>query len=754
MNYLSFYSGFLTDVCVYQTSMAAARLLPEMSTFVVEDCCAAKTENDHNTALEKITSNSVKVISRSDAEALLKKQGRKVVGADSDEWLMIDKLFSAAGVAEQNDISVGKLRSLISSMPSRSPLMQILSEKCLEDENGDKTISREDLHSILFERKPRTGFLDQLTVFIIIAYMPFFYSISTRIPFIFVALELTVERGRALWEVGIVLGVYQTSRALGNLFIVMFGGKYPFQRLQILMILSGIFGWSFLSLWERPTEVSTLFAFERLSSGDEDGDVRPLFALFGVGFCETVVILQRTLMIETANESPSGNMDKSVLSKRFTLQYSLVALGATIAFLLGGWLYTEYGFYAVCDFGILVQFAHLFGALLYLALTKKSKRSFKSDELDGNDLVRSCIYQFQAFTVISKYSRDVANGTEYLLRSENSGLSMAAITSKSDRVLNHSLNEMYHTFFSHERNDIDSMEELLKSIDEARTEESLITRRPLAMSISKNKLSKLLLFHMKSKGDFLTEGEFRSFWAPRVYLSMFESSQETSVTVTWPYMKAVVATQAIAALCIGVFLSTSLLSYTKRFEMNAAQVGTYLGIGEGLGVSIMLGRALLFTGHRMKTSDPFSSLPSRILAASISRPLNVPMILIFASSVSMLFSIDNLVIAVICQLCFSAVNDLSVSYMNELTGTSLPPEEFKYYQGIGQWLRRLGNMITAILGPIFFDIHPSFPFVFFGKFSNNTMKFDSNVLTVHFFAITYNRNDCFCMGIHPLVFDV
>ena len=83
---------------------------------------------------------------------------------------------------------------------------------------------------------------------------------------------------------------------------------------------------------------------------------------------------------------------------------------------------------------------------------------------------------------------------------------MAAITSKSDRVLNHSLNEMYHTFFSHERNDTDSMEELLKSIDEARTEESLITRRPLAMSIGKNKLSKLrsLISSMPSRSP-LTE---------------------------------------------------------------------------------------------------------------------------------------------------------------------------------------------------------------------------------------------------------
>eukprot|EP00957_Ditylum_brightwellii_P045859 3479000-Ditylum_brightwellii.AAC.1 len=69
---------------------------------------------------------------------------------------------------------------------------------------------------------------------------------------------------------------------------------------------------------------------------------------------------------------------------------------------------------------------------------------------------------------------------------------------------------------------------------------------------------------------------------------MFESSQEASVTVTWPYMKAVILSQAIAALCIGVFLSTTLLSYTRRFGINAAQVGLLLGIGEALGMGVIL----------------------------------------------------------------------------------------------------------------------------------------------------------------------
>jgi hypothetical protein len=538
--------------------------------------------------------------------------------------------------------------------------------------------------------------------------MPFMYSVSTRIPFIFVALEITVARGRELWEVGLVLGVYQSSRAIGNLLIVVLGGKDPFKRLQILLIISALFGWSFLALYDRDAE-NGIFSFKP-DLGDGQDNIRPLFALFWVGLCETIVILQRSLMTEIANESPSGVIDENILAKRFSLQYSMVALGSVVAYVFGGWLYTEYGFFAVCDFGILIQIAHLIGAMVYLFLAKKSKEGLKGDELNGNDLIRSVIYQFQSVSVIAKYARDIANGTENALNSEASGLSAAAVKAKSDRVLSHSLREMFQHFFTGQRDDIASMEELLKAIDKVGTEVSLASRRPLVMAIGKNKLSKLVLFLMKSKGESsLTEAEFVSFWAPRVYLSIFESSQAASVSITWPYMKAVVLTQSIAALCIGIFLSTALLSYTARFDIDAARVGLFLGIGEGLGMITIFAKSF--------GSNHVNAKKSGIMATITSRPLNVPFVLLLGSTCSMLFSVDNFIVAVLCQMVYSSVNDLSVSLMNELIGTSLPADKFKFYQGVGQWLRRLGNMLTAILGPIFFGIDEKFPFIFFGKFS-------------------------------------
>jgi len=707
-----FVTGFLTDVCVYQTSLDAAKMLPNMATYVISDGCAAKHMNDHSNALENLSKKSVNIVSSFEAESILSEcaqsMKRYALGGSDDEWLMIEKVFSAAGVGENETISINALKSLIGSLPSSSSILSILTENL--GEMGNKPISREDMHQILFRRKPRSGFFEKLPIFIIMVYMPFIYSISTRIPFIFVALEITVARGRELWEVGLVLGVYQTSRALGNLLIVMVGGKDPFKRLQLLLIFSALFGWLFLALYGRGSGPA-FFSFEP-HLGDGTGDLWPLLFLFFIGLCETIVILQRSLMTETAKESPSGIIDENILADRFSLQYSMVALGSVVAFVFGGWLYTEYGYYAACDFGILIQVAHLIGALGYLTLSKTSKRNLKDDDLDGNDLIRSIIYQFQAVSVISKYTSDVANGTENALNSEASGLSAAAIKAKSDRVLKHSLSEMFQYFFSGQRDDVTSMEELLRSIDNVGQRDSrvyLASRRPLVMAIGKNKLSKLLLFLMKSKGESspLTEAEFVSFWSPRVYLSMFESSQEASVTVIWPYMKAVVLTQAIAALCIGIFLSTALLSYTQRFDIDAARVGLLLGIGEGLGMVAIFSKSFLSKRGKSKTSG--------IMATIVSRPLNVPFVLFVASSCSMLFSIDNFAVAVLCQMMYSSVNDLSVSLMNELIGTSIPADKFKFYQGIGQWLRRLGNMVTAILGPIFFGIDKKLPFIFFGS---------------------------------------
>lgn len=512
--------------------MDSTRLLPNMSTYVVSDACAAKSMKDHNAALEKIaTSTTAKVLTCSQAKDVLKgcaesTKNRRYDGCD-DQWLLIDKIFAVGNLDQNQELSIEELKSMGGSMPSIHALVAILSEGI--GEHG--RLSKETMHGILFQRKPPSSCLDWIPIFIIMYIIPLCYSVSTRLPFIFVALEIFDAREGSLVDVSWVLGVYQTSRAVGNLLIVVFGGANPFRRLEVLQVLCGLGGWLWLAMYQR-NNASSFFCgtnCDDLIAGDESGDppppIWPLFGLFFVGLGETIVNLQRSIMIETGKESPSGIIDSKIVASRLSMQYSMVALGSIIAFVFGGWIYSSLGYTAVCELGVLVQIIQFVGALVYLCMSVKAKKKLKEDDLDGNDLIRCVIYQFQASLAIANYARDIARGIDNANDPEQSeGLATAARRAKNDRILNHSLSEMYHFFFTKERDDVSAMEHLLMSVDKTGT--GLNSKRPEALAIGKNKLSKLVLFLMSTKGGSLSEREFVSYWGPRVYLSMFESSSE------------------------------------------------------------------------------------------------------------------------------------------------------------------------------------------------------------------------------------
>ena len=152
---------------------------------------------EHNAALKDIAKESVQVISASEAKHILvncaeSSKQRRLDGGD--EWLMIDKIFSAGGVEKNESMEVDKLNSLIGSMQSGSSILSKLSNTLKV--SSETRITRSQMHQILFQRKPRQGCLEHFPLFILMAYLPFLYSISTRIPFIFVALEITQGRGR------------------------------------------------------------------------------------------------------------------------------------------------------------------------------------------------------------------------------------------------------------------------------------------------------------------------------------------------------------------------------------------------------------------------------------------------------------------------------------------------------------------------------------------------------------------------------
>merc|ERR1712194_581971 len=80
----------------------------------------------------------------------------------------------------------------------------------------------------------------------------------------------------------------------------------------------------------------------------------------------------------------------------------------------------------------------------------------------------------------------------------------------------------------------------------------------------------------------------------------------------------------------------------------------------------------------------------------------------------MLFSLPQLAFAALAQLTMVAFNDLSVTFLNELIVTSTPPQHFRKLQALGQWLRRLGNTLTAFTGPMLCGFAPWLPFAVYG----------------------------------------
>merc|ERR1719162_1886744 len=87
--------------------------------------------------------------------------------ANSDEWLLIDKIFTAAGADYEEDLEIDRLLSIIHIAAEDSPIFEVLTStlNTIAEESAMGLllfISRENLHKILFQRKLRSTFLEKL----------------------------------------------------------------------------------------------------------------------------------------------------------------------------------------------------------------------------------------------------------------------------------------------------------------------------------------------------------------------------------------------------------------------------------------------------------------------------------------------------------------------------------------------------------------------------------------------------------------
>lgn len=688
--------------------------------------------SDHSFFMQRSTSTSSLMFSNTPESMHIMQQSTPEQAQDQAEATNpIDTIFNYLDPHRTGTVSSDDLKAVLDTIGEAdgNVLMRASSRNL-----GDMT--KEDLCEILFSKEKRT-LLQSWALWVLIWILPAFYAASTRLPFICLAVEVTEHRGGDLWQVSVLLGTYQSCRALANYIIATFGGPDPMRRLHILMICVGAAGWAIAGI-------------PRFDS------VWTLFALCGVGLSESVVNLQTSVIHETRAESPSNVADPLVLEHRIRIQYATVAGGVFVCWLIGGWLYTHYGFQAMSFLGLACHAIQFAGTLFFRRFAasedkrKERMKVLKTDadllpnrHTDGQVFLRSITYRIKGMSILAQEAADVFSGKQSKVSSD---LDQAAVLAKDDVVLQGSLKLLYRAFFRPRKGRrprpsmmvkggnlgaVSAISNMLQSIENAEMSLSQKDHFDMTTDISsslKNRSQDVTMMDcaeiavqlMDMDGDGqISEKEFAAYLAPRVYASVFQmgSAQHKTVDVIWPYMKAVVLTQAMMALCIGTFLSTALLMYTRRFGVTTATVGLLLAVGEGLGAGLIFASSWVreWLAYRKAMDQEWDNgEPGTVMSAIVSRPLHLPFVLFLVGAATIGFTCPVFWVAIFFQMVMSALNDPSVSFLNELIATSIPPNQFRYYQGLGQWLRRLGNVVTGVFGPFLFGYSQSLPFALFG----------------------------------------
>mmetsp|Transcript_32862 Transcript_32862/g.54276 ORF Transcript_32862/g.54276 Transcript_32862/m.54276 type:complete len:804 (+) Transcript_32862:89-2500(+) len=641
-----------------------------------------------------------------------KKRKRKALALNDDASTFLKHIFSRLDKDQDGYVTRQEFEDCLHFLGDSTTTNALVSLM-----PGCKNFSLDECAQVFFAQRKRSP-SESVCFFLMMWVMPVAYSASTRLPFISLALEVTTARGGSLNQVGIILGVYQTCRSIANGLIGAFGGTQPFCRMYAPMVFLGLCGW--------------LASFVFLDQG-----VWTPLSLSLVGLSEVVVCLQSGLIRETNMVAAAKTADAKHVTANLRLQYAAVSCGSCMAYIAGGALYTKFGFEAICLCGVGCQATQLIAFALYVMLSFVNARplSERSDSPFHSiyEIVAYIGYQLEAIKIMDE-ERNLDGEHSQTSKAEDLASAKLLVAQKGDLV--RAIGKLYDATFDkagalpHEilmdivvgasstRSNVLTGPQSTAQ-DVSLFESSLIWSLPESSQLKReiSLASKQIVATLDTNGDGkVMRGEFIHFVAPRVYAAIFGDSTP-GVSVVWKYLRVVVVTQAVMALCIGSFLSTALLLYTHQFGVTASMVGLLLGIGEGLGaltifITFMWPCIAASLGCAKETTKGKSG---GVFATLLSRPLHVPMVLICVSLATMGFGmIPHFAIAIICQMIMSLMNDLSVSLLNELMATSMPPAQFEINHAFGQWLRRLGNMLTGLTGPILFGIYPGLPFVMYG----------------------------------------
>ena len=414
--------------------------------------------------------------------------------------------------------------------------------------------------------------------------------------------------------------------------------------------------------------------------------------------------LQVGLLAETRADSSLGLPMFGLVMERLRAQYAAVAGGAFVAFMVSGWVYQEFGFNAVCWLGAGVNALHLILGIVYLIFRE---RGHKAEGTAGN-MLRKIVYKVTAIDVLAERIA-APQGTVSVL--DKSQMSTAREAALKNEEMKDAIKELFNDMAGD--GGVIQVEELESLVQSGLVSESVSKRRESSDSV--DAATKMLWFLDRNGDGECSRQEFLAYVLPQVQHTLNPKSSDRAPIFKYAYF--VVVTQAIMAMCIGTFLSTAVLQYGKLgIPVNTA--GMLLAVGEGLGMV-----ALVVTNNKCSAAlakswsdGGWDGRPLKTFIGTIfSRPFHCIPALALAGVATGLFGTQNLIIALVGQMTLSTLNDFVVSLLNEVTaGAVRNRADYLRMQSTGQWLRRCGNILTGVTGPIFFGIYPWLPWVVYG----------------------------------------
>jgi len=204
---------------------------------------------------------------------------------------------------------------------------------------------------------------------------------------------------------------------------------------------------------------------------------------------------------------------------------------------------------------------------------------------------------------------------------------------------------------------------------------------------------------LASLGVPLSEQEIRPKELERILSKPKTKMEKDNHGVPWiNYM--VVATFAIQALCIGTILSTAPILLFENYGFDPRWTGLVFGCGELLGTIALFSFVPVSTQKKVRRYFP--------------GPLNVLIIVGSLGILTVLLAINSLGSSIAFILLIMGLNDFGTALTAEAQGATVASEHYPRMNALSNISRRVGNTVTAAVGPILYGVVYYLPFVTFG----------------------------------------